>query len=307
MKIVFMGTPDFAVPTLRKIAEAGHEIGYVVTQPDRPGNRNKILPPPVKIAAEELGIPVLQPDDLAEDRESKERLREFAPDAFVVAAFGQILKKDMLELPRLGAFNVHASLLPAYRGAAPMQHAILDGVEKSGVTIMKMDEGLDTGDMVSKVEVDIRGMDMGTLHDTLAEKGGKLMVDTLMEIDEGRAYYTPQDEELASYAGKITKKDGKLDFSKDAAVLERQIRAMRPWPGSYCNMGDSVLKIWDADAEEDSVDAAPGTIRQRGDTLLIKCGRGSLKVRELQMPGKKKMCTGDFLRGSHIPEGLILT
>lgn len=305
MKLVVMGTPDFSVPTLRHLHEAGHEIGYVVTQPDRRGNRNKISSPPMKIIAEELGIPVLQPENLDKDEITKKRIFQYKPDAIVVVAFGQILKEDILNLPKFGCFNVHGSLLPKLRGASPIQQAILDGIEKTGITIIKMDSGLDTGDMISTEEVAIGDKTLGELHDEMAELGGNLMTRTLKDIQDGTAIYTPQNNDEATYSGKIKKSQGKIDFENESnVIIERKIRAFDPWPGAYCNLDNKILKIWKAEVKEGSSQESPGSIiKVNNDSFDIICRQGILRVTEVQLQGKRRMHVADFIRGKKLSVG----
>lgn len=307
MKIVYMGTPDFAVPVLRAIAEAGHEVGMVITQPDRKRNRGKVTFSPVKNAALELGIPVLQPERLNRDEEAKAKLKEYAPDAFVVTAYGQILSREVLDIPRLGCYNVHASLLPQLRGAAPMQHAILQGLEKTGVTIMKMDEGMDTGDIAAFAATSIGRKNFEQLHDTLAAMGADLIVEELYAIEHGEADFVPQGEEGVTYAPRLSRQDGKIDFSRTAEQIDRQIRAFDPWPGAFCRKGEDVIKFWCAEAEDEESGKAPGTVLSTdGGVLRIACGKGTLAVTELQAPGKKRMLFSDYLRGHPVETGTVL-
>ena len=307
MKIVYMGTPDFAVPVLRAIVEAGHEVGYVVTQPDRARNRGKVTFSPVKNAALEYGIAVLQPEKINRDEEVKALLKEYQPDAFVVTAFGQILSREVLDIPRLGCFNVHASLLPQLRGAAPMQHAILQGLEKTGVTIMRMDEGLDTGDIAAFAAVPVGDKNFEELHDTLAAMGADLIVEELYAIENGEEDFVPQGEEGATYAPRLSRKDGKIDFRKSAEEIERQIRAFDPWPGAYCMRGDETIKFGKAEVEDRNSGKEPGTVLEASDGVIrIACGEGTLAVTELQVPGKKRMLVSDYLRGHRIEAETLL-
>lgn len=304
VKIVYMGTPDFAVPALRALAENGYEIGYAVTQPDRRGNRGKVTFSPVKEAALEIGAEVLQPARLRDDEETKQKLADYAPDLFIVAAYGQILKKDVLDIPRLGCFNIHGSLLPKLRGASPIQQAILQGDEKAGVTIMKMGVGLDDGDMVSKAETPIDHKTYGGLSDELARLGADLLIRTLPSILDGTAVFTPQDDAEATKVGLISKKDGEIDFTEDPAICERKIRAFDPWPGTYFVSGKNKVKIWKADLPGGSSDAAPGTVlRADKKGIEVACGGGVLRILELQMPGKKRMEADAFLRGHKLKKG----
>ena len=234
MKVVFMGTPDFSVGTLEALVEAGYEITGVVTQPDKPKGRGKqMMPTPVKEAAEKHGLPVYQPRRVR-DAEAIEEIRKMEPDVIVVVAFGQIIPKEILDMPKYGCINVHASLLPAYRGAAPIQWAVMNGDEVSGVTIMKMDEGLDTGDMLTKVEVPLAADETGgSLFDKLAAAGAKLLVETLPKLEKGEVTPEKQPEiSTTEYARMIKKEDGKIDWTKSAVEIERQIRAMSPWPSA---------------------------------------------------------------------------
>ena len=287
MRIIFMGTPDFAVGTLEALVNAGHEVVLAVTQPDKPQGRKQILvAPPVKQTAEKLGIPVYQPKRVREP-EALALLRGYEPELIVVAAFGQILPKELLDilpqeildLPQYGCINVHASLLPKYRGAAPIQWAILNGDAVTGVTIMRMDVGLDTGDMIAKAEVAITPEDTGgSLFDRLAETGAKLCVDTIPSIVDGTAVYTPQDEQAATKVGQISKKDGLIDFTRSAAAIECQIRGLNPWPSAYTSLAGKTLKIWSAQVSDRQTEAQPGTVVlvekdrfgvQTGDGMLI--------------------------------------
>ena len=296
MKLIFMGTPDFAVGTLEALVQAGHEIVLAVTQPDKPQGRKQVLvAPPVKEKALELGIPVFQPKRVREP-DSLRVLKDYEPELIVVAAFGQILPKELLDLPKYGCINVHASLLPKYRGAAPIQWSILNGDDVTGVTIMRMDVGLDTGDMIAKTEVKIAPEDTGgTLFDRLAEAGARLCVETIPSIVDGTAVYTPQDESAATKVG-----------------------GLNPWPSAYTSLAGKTLKIWSAEVCEDATvidggpasgtaSAAPGTVVfTKKDCFGIQTGDGILVCKEVQLEGKKRMSAGDFLRGNAIEVGTIL-
>ena len=308
MRTVFMGTPDFAVPVLDAMIKAGHEVGYVITQPDKARNRGKQVQfTPVKKLAAANGIPVLQPQKIRNSPETLEILKEYAPDIIVVVAYGQILQKEILELPKYGCVNVHASLLPKLRGASPIQHAILVGEEKSGVTIMQMGEGLDTGDMLTRVSTPVGHKNGEELHDELSQLGARLLVDTLVLIEEGIVTPEPQDDSLSTYAGMITKADGKIDFEKSPVQIERQIRAFDPWPGAYCSLGERTMKIWKAEVTGKAADAAKGTVIDvSGDGIDVCCGGGVLRITELQMPGKKRVTVDAFLRGNKIEKGTVL-
>ena len=308
MKAVFMGTPDFAVPALEALIASADEVGYVITQPDRAKNRGKKIQfSPVKETALKHGIEVLQPEKIKKSSETIEILKEYAPDIIVVAAYGQIIQKELLELPKLGCINVHASLLPELRGASPIQHAILQGNEKTGVTIMQMAEGLDTGDILSQVEVEIGRKNGEELHDALAAAGAELLKSTLPKLAAGEIKPLPQDESLASYAGMISKSDGKIDFRMKAEEIDRQVRAFEPWPGAFCYIDDKVMKIHCAECTDKNTGAEPGCVTEVSDEgICAACGSGTLKITEIQMPGKKRMAVKDYLRGNRIEKGTIL-
>ena len=304
MKIVFMGTPDFSVNALENIVKAGHDVVGVITQPDKPkGRGGKMQYTPVKEKALELGLDVYQPQRVKET-EFIEKLKEMNPDAIVVIAFGQILPKAILDMPKYGCINVHASLLPKYRGAAPIQWSVIDGEKETGVTTMYMNEGLDTGYIIDKVVVPIDKKETGgSLFDKLAIEGGKLILKTLIELENGTAVRTPQDDSKSNYAGMINKQLGKIDFNKSANEIERLIRGLNPWPSAYTKMDGKTLKIWDADVDDSENDSAPGTITEVGkDFIRVATGKGSLKILELQLEGKKRMKTRDFLNGAKIPD-----
>lgn len=312
MRVVFMGTPDFSVGTLRALAAAGHQVVGVVSQPDKPKGRGKsLMPTPVKEAALELGLPVYQPKKVR-DPEFFELLKELAPEVIVVVAFGQMIPQSILELAPYGCINVHASLLPKYRGAAPIQWAVIDGEPESGVTIMKMDAGIDTGDMISKTVVPIDKEETGgSLFDKLSEAGAKLLVDTLPSIEAGTAVYEKQPGESPTpYAGMIQKKMGYIDWSRPALELERLIRGLSPWPSAYTKIGGKTLKIWKAQViqeQDKDAAAAPGTVlRADAQGFCVKTGQGVLKITELQIEGKKRMDTQSFLRGYVIEKGSVL-
>ena len=322
LKIVFMGTPDFAVATLNALEKAGYDIPLVITQPDRPkGRHGEAQKSDVRIAAENYGIPVATPECIRKDEELKARLRSIAPDAIVVTAFGQILPKDILEIPKYGCVNVHASLLPKYRGAAPVQWAVLNGDPESGVTTMQMDEGLDTGDilMVKRLPLDPKETG-GSLFEKLAKLGGELIVETLEALAAGTAVRTPQNSAEATKVGLFTKTSGQIDWTTPASAIERKIRGLNPWPSAYTFLGGKQLKLWDADVLPEEAlaqgelplvsictqarDAAPtmeadvpGCVYADAQRMILRCGEGLLEIRELQLEGKKRMKTEDFLRG----------
>lgn len=296
-RIVFMGSPDFAVPSLQKLAEH-YEIAGVVTQPDRPAGRGRTLtPPPVKVAAQELGLEVIQPEKLREP-EAQARLQEWSPDLIVVTAFGQILRKNVLELPRYGCINVHASLLPRWRGAAPVQAAILHGDSVTGTTIMVMDPGVDTGPILSQRAVEIRPDDTAaTLGKRLAEDGASLLIETLPGYLDGSIQPREQDEALATYAPMLSKEEGMLDFTQPAEQLERRVRAFAPWPGAYMLLNGQPLKIHQAHV-------VPSGGSRSGQRLIVdglpavSAGEGILVLDVVQPAGKRAMPGGDFLRGT---------
>ena len=309
MRVVFMGTPDFSVGTLRELAKAGHEIAGVISQPDKPKGRGKNLQPtPVKEAAMELGLPVYQPKKVR-DPEFIQVMRELNPDVIVVVAFGQIIPKEILHMPKYGCINVHASLLPAYRGAAPIQWAVINGDKESGVTIMRMDEGLDTGDMIMKTEVPLSEDETGgSLHDKLAEAGAKLCVETLKALEDKTATWEVQGESPTAYAKMLDKKLGDIDWSRSAKSIECLIRGLNPWPSAYTDWNGKVMKIWEAGVLDENTDAKPGTIvKVEKDSFSVQTGDGLLKVLALQIPGKKRMEADAFLRGYQIETGCELS
>ncbi|HIW20729.1 MAG TPA: methionyl-tRNA formyltransferase, partial [Candidatus Dorea intestinavium] len=279
MKVIFMGTPEFSVGTLEAIHQAGHEIVLCVTQPDKKkGRGEKLCYPPVKEKALELGIPVFQPDKIRKPEHIAE-LKKYQADVSVVIAFGQILPKEILEMTPYGCVNVHASLLPKYRGAAPIQWAILNGEKTSGVTTMQMDEGLDTGDMLLEEEIVLAKKETaGSLHDKLSKVGASLLVKTLEELEKGTITPRKQGESPTEYAKMINKEMGKIDWHKDAHSIERLIRGMNPWPSAYTKLGNKVFKIWDADVLEEDSTASPGTITKvKKDAIVVATKKGQLE------------------------------
>ncbi|TGE32733.1 methionyl-tRNA formyltransferase [Desulfosporosinus sp. Sb-LF] len=312
MRLVFMGTPDFAVPSLRALVNGGHDVVGVFTQPDRPAGRGKNLKPSqVKVAAEELGIPVFQPKKI-KTSEGIQLLRVLAPDSIIVVAYGQILSKDILQLPPKGCINVHASLLPAYRGAAPIHWAVMKGESHTGVTTMLMDEGLDTGDILLKQEVPISNeATTGEIHDELAALGGGLLIETLRELEMGSLIATPQIGE-SNYAPLLKREHEGVDWSRKATELHDQIRGLNPWPGAFSTFRGENLKIWrsmpfswsDKDLETEGfareVTAEPGQIIEMlGTGLLVQTGNGILRIIEVQPAGKRAMSARDFFNGRH--------
>lgn len=305
MKVIFMGTPDFSVGTLEALVKAGHEVVLAVTQPDKPkGRGGKMQYTPVKEAAVSHGIPVFQPKKVR-DPACIEELRKYGADVMVVIAFGQILPKEILEMTPYGCINVHASLLPAYRGAAPIQWAVINGEKVSGVTTMQMDEGLDTGDMIMKEEIALEEDETGgSLHDKLAQAGARLCVKTLEALENKTAVWEKQGESTTEYAKMLDKKLGDIDWSKDAVSIERLIRGLNPWPSAYTDWNGKVMKIWEAKVVKEQTSEACGTIvRVEKDGFLVQTGDGLLKVLVLQIPGKKRMEADAFLRGYQIEVG----
>ena len=308
MKIVFMGTPDFAVPALEALVKGGHQVIAVVTQPDKPKGRGKgMAMPPVKEKAMEFNIPVYQPVKVREEGFSQQ-LRELSPEVIVVAAFGQILPKVILDLPRYGCINIHASLLPKYRGAAPIQWAIINGEKETGVTTMMMDAGLDTGDMLEKTVVPIEeGETAQSLSDKLSAAGGPLILSTLKKVEEGTLTRTPQRDEESCYAKILQKTLGRIDWNREAEHIERLIRGLNPWPSAYTTLNGKSLKLWKAKALLEEYPGEAGqVVKAVGNELLIKTGKGTLKAEALQLEGKKRMEADAFLRGCPIEEGTRL-
>ena len=312
MRILYMGTPDIAVPTLECIVNAGHEVIGVVTQPDKPKGRGGAVQfPPVKEKALELGIPVYQPRRVREE-DFLQVVRELAPDAAVVFAFGQILPQAFLDIPRYGCINIHASLLPMYRGAAPIQWVIIDGQKETGVTIMQMDAGLDTGDMLKKLVVPIAEDETGgSLHDKLMVAGGPLLLETLQEIEAGTVVAEPQTGETC-YAAMLDKALGNVDWTISADRIERLIRGLNPWPSAYTRWNGKTMKLWKANVLPGQMEAssketyAPGTVVSLDGGICVQTGDGILQITELQLEGKKRMDAAAFLRGAHVAVGDVL-
>ena len=307
MRVVFMGTPDFSVPTLEALI-TGHEIIAVVTQPDKPKGRGKAMQfPPVKSAALAHDLPVFQPVRVR-DPEFIDTLRSMDPDVIVVVAFGQILPESILSLPRYGCINVHASLLPKYRGAAPIQWAIINGEKETGVTIMYMEKGLDTGDMIAKASIPIDSRETGeSLHDKLSVLGGPLILEVLDQIGEGIIHREKQDDSLSTYAGMLSKELGKIDWDKDAVSIERLIRGLNSWPSAYTFLGERTLKIWMAEVVDGKKEMIPGTvIGTDRDSFTVQTGKGGLRILEVQLQGKKRMPVQAFLLGYPMKNGMTL-
>lgn len=305
MKIIFMGTPDFAVQALEALIEAGHEVVLAVTQPDKPKGRGKAVQfSPVKTAALAHGIKVYQPKRIREP-ECVEHLRIYEADIFIVAAFGQILSTEILEMPKYGCVNIHASLLPKYRGASPIQWAVINGEKTAGVTTMQMDAGIDTGDMLERTELPLAEDETGgSLFDKLAEAGARLCVQTIAHIQDGTVTRTRQDEAQATHVGMITKQMGNIDWTKPAVQIERLIRGLDPWPSAYTRLGGKTLKIWKAAVLEGGDSSQAGQIvwadKRR---LVIQTGEGQLSLLEVQLEGKKRMAADAFLRGCQVERG----
>ena len=308
MRVIFMGTPDFSVGTLEALVQAGHEVVLAVTQPDKPkGRGGKMQYTPVKEKALEYDIPVFQPVKVRE-KSCVEKLDSYKADVMVVVAFGQILPREILELTPYGCINVHASLLPKYRGAAPIQWSIIDGETVTGVTTMQMDEGLDTGDMLLKTEVPLEPDETGgSLHDKLSAAGAKLCVETLKALEEKTVTPEKQGETPTKYARMLDKELGKIDWTKDAASIERLVRGLNPWPSAYTSWEGKTMKIWSAEVVDRECKAPCGTVAEVTKTdFSVQTGKGLLKVTELQIPGKKRMAADAFLRGYKQDTGTTL-
>jgi len=304
LRTVFMGTPDFALQTLQGLIDAGCNLVGVYTQPDRPKGRGKQLAaPPVKELALQHGIPVFQPQKLRQP-EAVAELEALTPDLIVVVAYGQILPKSVLDIPEYGCINVHASLLPRYRGAAPINKAIIDGETETGITTMYMDVGLDTGDMLVKKSLSIGAEETaGDLHDRLALLGRETMEETLRQLCDGTLQREVQDDTRSSYAPMMKKEDGRIDWSRPAIEVHNQVRGLDPWPGAYTSLNGELLKLARTSPDA-SGEAPPGTvIAADRDGVRIACGSGSLLVRELQLAGRKRLGAADFLRGCTLEPG----
>lgn len=308
MKVVFMGTPDIAVPCLQKLIDEGHEVAAVVTQPDKPKGRGKKLAmPPVKELAVKYDIPVLQPVR-ARDEEFVKSIKEINPDLIVVIAFGQILGKELLEIPKYGCINVHVSLLPKYRGAAPINWVIINGEKKTGITTMYMDEGLDTGDIILSKEFDLdRYITAGELHDRMMVEGAEILKDTIDLIEKGEAKRTPQNHDEFSYAPIMDRNLGNIDFTKSAEEIHNLVRGVNPWPGAYTFYNDVKMKLWKTDVLNEKSSKEPGTVLSVDKNgIKISTGDGVLLVEEIQMPNKKRMPVSEYIKGNSIDTGAIL-
>ena len=304
-----MGTPEFAVPSLEALIGAGYEVVAAVTQPDRPVGRKKTLtPPPVKVCAQAHGVPVLQFERIRR-KEGREALTALQPDLFVTAAFGQILSKAVLDIPRLGTINVHASLLPQYRGSATINWCIVSGEKKAGVTTMMTNEGIDTGDMLLRDEVEIGENETAEeLTERLSSLGAQTLLRTLRALEEGTLVRTPQNEAEASYQPMLSREMGEMDWSRSAQQLHDQVRGLYPWPGAYTTMDGGVLKVWVSRISDMKTDAAPGAVVKADakEGLFVACGTGVLQIVELQAPGSKRMNARDYLRGKPMQTGTVL-
>ncbi|HZK33222.1 MAG TPA: methionyl-tRNA formyltransferase [Tissierellaceae bacterium] len=308
MKIIFMGTPDFAVPSLKNLYDNGHSINLVITQKDRPrGRGKKIQHTPVKKSALELGLDVYQPKNI-NHKEAVEKIKEINPDFIVVVAYGQILKQNILDIPKYGSYNVHASLLPKYRGAAPINWAIINGEKETGVTIMAMEEGLDTGDIILSESINIsKNDDTKTLHDKLSILGGELILRALEDIKKGKAIRKPQDDKLSSYASMLSKEMGEIDWNLPGEKIVNLIRGLKPWPSAYTMYKDIMVKIHKAAISDENKQGQNGEIiRVDNSGIYVNSLDKVIIIEELQFPGKRKLKTSEYLRGNSIEKGIIL-
>ncbi len=307
MRVVFWGTPDFAVESLKELINSKHKVVAVITQPDKPkGRGKKLTPPPVKVEAQKHNIPVYQPERVKNNPQLLEELKKLNPDIFVVVAYGKILPKEIIELPRYKTINIHASLLPKYRGAAPIQRAIMDGEEETGVCIMEITEELDAGDVYKCKKVKIQNEDdIVSLHDKLSEEGAKLLIEVLDQIEKGEIKKTPQDHSKATYAKPIQKEDGKINWEKSAKEIFNQIRALKVWPKAYTNFRDKQVKILDAEVIDETSQGNPGEIvkLEKGKGIVVQTGQGKLLIKKIQFPNSKPISADDAVRGYHIEEG----
>jgi methionyl-tRNA formyltransferase len=309
MRVIFMGSPEYALSSLDQLLSSSHQVVAVVTQPDRPrGRGQKMTYTPVKERALEKGIPVFQPEKI-NDPVFTAHLKALAPDVMVVVAYGQLLNEELLALPPKGCINVHASLLPKYRGAAPIHWAIINGEEETGVTTMLMDRGMDTGDMLLKRKVPIEKVDtIGSLHDKLADIGGELLMETLAHLEDGSLTPESQDHDEASYAALLKKEHEQILWSKNAVEIFNQVRGLNPWPGAYTEFAGKRLKIWESDVEDMELKEHPGLVLdvKNGKGIRVACGIGSLWLRILQPQGKRRMTGEDWARGVRLEKGSVL-
>lgn len=310
MKVLFMGTPDFAVGALEAIIQAGHEVLCVVTQPDKPkGRSGQMQFSPVKECALKYGLPVFQPERIKRP-EAVEELKKYDAQVFVVAAFGQIVSREILDMPPYGCINIHASLLPKYRGASPIQQAVLDGEEKSGVTIMQMEDGIDTGDILYQKEIMLDAKETGqSLFEKLSVLGAEAIVEALPLLEAGKLTPAAQDESKATHVKMISKSQGFIDWSESGVIIERKIRGLNSWPSAYTNYKGKQLKIWDADVVDMAAEGEgkPGmVVGVDKENILVQTGEGVLAIKQLQLEGKKRMSTHDFLLGCQVVVGELL-
>lgn len=309
MRIVFMGTPDFACPCLEAMVKAGHDVVAVVTQPDRPkGRGGRLSPPPVKVLAERLGLLVLQPRRV-KSPEAIQALRDLRPDLTVTCAFGQILSQEVLDIPRLGSINVHASLLPKYRGAAPIHWAVINGEETTGITTMWMDAGLDTGDMIRREEIPIGPAETtGEVHDKLSRLGAEVLLYTLRLVARGEAPRLPQNSEEATYAPRLTRDHEMIRWERPSQDIANQIRGLDPWPGAFTHLGTSPLKIWRAVPWQGTAGGQPGQVLEviRGSGFSVATGDGTILVTEVQPENSRRMPSAAFLAGRVLEPGIKL-
>lgn len=308
MNVIFMGTPGFAVPTLEKLHESRHNLVLVVTQPDKPSGRGKKLKKSeVKERAEKLGLKIFQPDKIKK-QENIDLLKSYNPDVIVVVAYGQILNKEILTLPKYGCINVHASLLPKLRGAAPLNWALINGETKTGITTMQMDVGLDTGDMLLKSEVEIdENINVGELHDILMHKGAELLIETLDKLEKNELTPKKQDDSLSSYAPILNNENRKINWNLPAKSIHNLIRGLSPWPAAYFTLDEKTVKVYSSSYINNDSDYEPGyVIKANNEGIFVKAKDGIVILKEIQMPGKKKMPVEAYLRGNKFPEKIIL-
>jgi len=298
-KTLFFGTPEFAVPVLETLTQLPYlDIMAVITQPDKPvGKKQIITPPPVKIAAKKNNLTVLQPKKI-KTKEIEEQIRKYSPELVIVVAYGKIIPENLLTMPKFGWLNVHASLLPKYRGASPIQGAILNGEKETGVTLMQIDAGLDSGPIIAQKNCTIETNETSqTLHDKLSQLGSELIQETLLDYLEGELKPKSQDNSQATETKIIKKEDGRIDWSRPAEYIDRQIRAYTPWPGAFCFWDDKRLKIIKAIVSDNNADLSPGQITKTGHTVIVRCGQGNLELKIIQLEGKKALPIADFLKG----------
>ncbi len=307
MNIVFWGTPDFAAESLKALLNSKHKVLAVITQPDKPkGRGKKLTPPPVKVVAQEAGIPVLQPEKVKSNEQLYNQLKKLNPDIFIVVAYGKILPKEIIELPKYKTINVHASLLPEFRGAAPIHRAILEGKNKTGVCIMEITEELDAGDVYACREVEITDEDdIVSLHDKLAKEGAKLLLEVLDKIEKGEIQKSPQEHEKATYAKPIKKEEGKINWEKSAREIFNQIRAFKVWPKAFTKFGDKEVKILEAKVLDENSHGNAGEIVDivKGKGIVVQTGKGRLLIEKMQFPNSKAISADDAVRGYHIKTG----